>query len=481
MGPASAIVAALTGTLLLVIAVVLVMLFPPRAARRWAFSWSLIALGCAEVALAPALEWQLWPTSEAVVRTALVAGSMLALLFGFFLWSEPRRRVGAKTVLWLGLLASLVPPALGWTRDNPWAWAWTVGWAWVPLVATIVLVARGAGSPSPLVRSQARGFLWALLVGPFPFLLSWSVTPSWGFSWWGLGLPPFALLGAALMTRTLVYHDSRFHPEKATSFLVENVQDAVLFLQSEGRVQDLNPALKALLDQDQGLRGQPLSLLGADEVSHRCLGPLEALALADWEGTVQLTHRTGRPVPVHLVYRRIHNPARKAVGAVVLLHDLRHSRRVDLSHREDPVTNLANRRWTLELFETEFQRVRRYGGPLTALWLTLGGLEALEQRSGAEACDEVLRRLGGILRGGLRRTDFCGRVEQREVLVVLPETTAEKGQLVGYRLAKMFALAFEGESGVFLEVVVGNLADEASSSEFLAHLKSAVPQKGEPV
>jgi len=207
------------------------------------------------------------------------------------------------------------------------------------------------------------------------------------------------------------------------------------------------------------------------------LGALEALTFPDWEGTLSILHRTGRALPIHVVYRRIHNPAREAVGAVLLLYDMRVPRHLDLSSREDLLTALANRRWVLELLEAEFQRVKRYGGPLAALWVTVDHLDQITAQFGAEAADEVLRRVGAVLRGGLRKTDFCGRVGPAEFLVALPETAADRARLVSGRLEKMFALASEGEAtGAGLRIGVAGLdEDVASTEDFVARVRAAVP------
>jgi len=239
----------------------------------------------------------------------------------------------------------------------------------------------------------------------------------------------------------------------------------------------VNPAFVALIDEEEAtLVGRATSELGADPDSRRLLVPLESLTFPDWEGTMALAHRSGTPIPVHLVYRRVHNPAREAVGAVLLVHDLRIPHRLDLTTREDSLTALSNRRWVLELLEAEMIRSQRYGNPLAVLLITVDQWDALVTRTGLPGANEVLRRIAAILRGGLRKTDFCGRVGVEEFLVVLPETPQDRAGVVATRLEKMFALTDEEEVGSGLRIGVASLDESmATTDDFLARVRAAVP------
>jgi diguanylate cyclase (GGDEF)-like protein len=462
----------------------LVLTFPRQeAVRLWAVSWVLLALGALEAFATSRLEGSFSGAAELTIRTFFVLGALATLAQGFLSWFQvtPDRGGGAglRTVLWGGSVLTLVPVALGSTQTSYPAAVLVALWSFVPvLICLFLVVARGLSRDRGPVRAQSVGLLQALAWGALPFSVSWMVLPWFPGLGWSLGFPPFVVLGAVLQFRALVHYDTRFHHHHASPFLVQKTQDLVVFLQADGRVQAVNPAVRTLLDLDDGiLVGRPLASLAADDQARRLLGPLEALAFPTWEGNLSLAHRNGRPVPVHLVFRRVHNPAREAVGAVLLLSDLRATRPVDEADRDDLLTTLANRRWVLELLEAEFQRSKRYGNPLTVLWLEISGLEAVEKASGTAGVDEVLRRVGAVLRAGLRKTDFCGRVGGREFLAVLPETPLDRAAVVSNRIEKMFALASEGEApGAVLRVGVAALdAGSESTDDFVAQARLAVP------
>ncbi|MEI8096154.1 MAG: PAS domain-containing protein [Spirochaetales bacterium] len=210
-------------------------------------------------------------------------------------------------------------------------------------------------------------------------------------------------------------------PETA-SFLVEQTRDLVIFLRTDGTIEAVNPAFSRRLGwADEYSLNRELTFLAQGTDTRDSLLAISSLGLADSEGPLELCDPRGLPVLLHGVFRRVYNPEREAVGGVLLLYDVREAPASTGDEREDQLTSLANRRWVLELLEIEFQRFVRYGGHVAVLWLKLGG---------PEVDDDVLRKAGNVLKAGLRKSDFCGRIGDRDFLVVLPETLPDRASLV---------------------------------------------------
>jgi diguanylate cyclase (GGDEF)-like protein len=110
-------------------------------------------------------------------------------------------------------------------------------------------------------------------------------------------------------------------------------------------------------------------------------------------------------------------------------------RLIDLA-QTDPLTNLANRRYFIELMEREFARARRYRRPLTLLYLDFDGFKELNDRHGHLYGDEVLRGATRSLTAVLRSTDLLARMGGDEFAVLLPETTLEGAQNVSQKLRR---------------------------------------------
>jgi PAS domain-containing protein len=123
---------------------------------------------------------------------------------------------------------------------------------------------EGLFHPNAFYRGQAAMLLIAILA---PWIANFlSITGRTPFP--GLDLTPFAftLAGAALGWSVLHYRLLDVIPI-ARDAVIESMGDAVLVLDARGRVVDLNPAARALLDRpSSAIMGQPISaLLPEDE------------------------------------------------------------------------------------------------------------------------------------------------------------------------------------------------------------------------
>jgi len=446
----------------------------------WALGWFLLAVACLVQAVVPFTWLSLWPNVERIIEwELLLLGEGLTSL-GFFRWfklSEERSfGLGWRIVLCVGTLLAVGTTA-SFSQPQPIVLLVVALWALVPPgLATACVVVLGLSKTSNASWPQSLRLLAALIWGWIPFSLSLVFFPQFPALGLSLGLPILLVVYAFLHFRALWQFDSRLQPQQTSTFVVERTRDAILFLASNGTIQGTNPALRTLLDwKESDAAGKELQYFAIDPSTMDRLKPLQDLELSDWEGIVSLKHRSGKGVPVHVVYRRVHNPAREAVGAVLLLHDLQANPATALGLHVDRLTGLSTRRWVLELLETEFHRVRRYPSPFTIFWLRIKGLSDLWAQDGDEAVDTVLERMGAVLKSGLRKTDFMGRLGENDFLVGLPETSLEKALLIQNRLERLFAMANEeGATGVALHVGLVPLdSDCASTQDFLNKAQKA--------
>jgi diguanylate cyclase (GGDEF)-like protein len=90
--------------------------------------------------------------------------------------------------------------------------------------------------------------------------------------------------------------------------------------------------------------------------------------------------------------------------------------------RTDPLTGLYNRGQLFPTLEEEVQRTRRSDHGFCLLMIDLDGLKAVNDSYGHHRGDEVLQRLGGVIRGSIRLVDTAYRYGGDEFLVLLPVT-----------------------------------------------------------
>jgi diguanylate cyclase (GGDEF)-like protein len=112
------------------------------------------------------------------------------------------------------------------------------------------------------------------------------------------------------------------------------------------------------------------------------------------------------------------------------------------SARTDTLTGLANRRVFHETLDGEIRRSRRYRWPVTVLMLDLDHFKDVNDGNGHMLGDQVLERVGGIVRHAVRDADVACRFGGEEFAVVLPETAREGGYAVAERIRRRVEQAF---------------------------------------
>jgi diguanylate cyclase (GGDEF)-like protein len=117
------------------------------------------------------------------------------------------------------------------------------------------------------------------------------------------------------------------------------------------------------------------------------------------------------------------------ISRQVELEQLRNSLDEQLSQSilTDRITGLLNQRGVMLALEPQVARSRRYNSPMAIIMMDLSG--------GAD--DERLRvQVAGLLKDQLRWADLVGCSEQREFILVLPETTGEAALRLAEKLTR---------------------------------------------
>lgn len=88
----------------------------------------------------------------------------------------------------------------------------------------------------------------------------------------------------------------------------------------------------------------------------------------------------------------------------------------------DPLTTLANRARFNEFFDEHFARAFQHQRPLAILFIDVDHFKKVNDTYGHQAGDEVLRRVGKLLKLAVRNIDLAARYGGEEFAVVLTET-----------------------------------------------------------
>lgn len=97
---------------------------------------------------------------------------------------------------------------------------------------------------------------------------------------------------------------------------------------------------------------------------------------------------------------------------------------------QDPLTNIANRRNFDQALSVASSRAARYGWPFTLVLIDLDGFKKINDESGHEYGDYLLRQFGFALRRAMRGGDTPARVGGDEFAVIL--NNAEGNEALGF-------------------------------------------------
>lgn len=111
----------------------------------------------------------------------------------------------------------------------------------------------------------------------------------------------------------------------------------------------------------------------------------------------------------------------------------------------DGLTGLSNRRHLMTTLDGELERARRGPQPFSVLMLDVDQFKKYNDEHGHQAGDEVLVRLGAVLRENIRAYDCAARYGGEEFLVMLSGTDKAAGTAVAERIHECFgAESFAG-------------------------------------
>ena len=137
----------------------------------------------------------------------------------------------------------------------------------------------------------------------------------------------------------------------------------------------------------------------------------------------------------------------------------------------DGLTHLPNRRRFELDIDTEWERCRRYGRPLSLVMMDLDHFKRLNDQHGHLLGDQVLREVATAIGEALRSTDTAYRYGGEEIVVLLRETGLEDAVAAAERLR-------EAVGGVTLaehpEVKVSTSAGVASRHSAMSHYTGLV-------
>ncbi|HET7097220.1 MAG TPA: EAL domain-containing protein [Casimicrobiaceae bacterium] len=245
-----------------------------------------------------------------------------------------------------------------------------------------------------------------------------------------------------------------FEEKERAQVTLASIADAVITIDTSGRIEFINPVAERLTGWDNGrARGSMLSEVFAVldentgiEIPDPVGRALRERCVVKSEGNVVLRRRDDAPVAIDYSVAPIRDRASSVVGAVLVFHDMSRERQyaARLSHlaSHDPLTGLPNRREFERRLNLTLSNDHRDDFNHAVLYLDLDQFKVVNDTCGHAAGDELLRQVTGLLRPLLREGDTLARLGGDEFGVLLehcpPEPAARiaetmRGALADFR------------------------------------------------
>lgn len=120
----------------------------------------------------------------------------------------------------------------------------------------------------------------------------------------------------------------------------------------------------------------------------------------------------------------------------------------------DELTGLFNRRYFYNRCRYEFMRAQRFLTPITCIMLDLDHFKRVNDTYGHLFGDVVLKGIADILRESLRRVDLLARYGGEEMLIILPDTNENGGELVAERLRRAVEEAEFSDGTITVKITI---------------------------
>lgn len=196
------------------------------------------------------------------------------------------------------------------------------------------------------------------------------------------------------------------------------------------------------------------------EYKDRCVGLIELINYADQQGMTQ----TDLAIIEEFVD-----------FATIAIGNSRHLQEIHALTITDETTGLYNLRHLNFMLDTEIYRSERYGYEFSLVAID-SGLRSLSTSLTYDGFNRLLADVASVVKAQCRLIDFAFRYDVGEFMLLLPQTTQEKGSVIAQRTANLLTRA-NGLSTTKLHPVVASVAfplDGKTKLDLLAKVNERV-------
>lgn len=249
--------------------------------------------------------------------------------------------------------------------------------------------------------------------------------------------------------------------------LLNSSVDAILTVDSDVRISYVNRGATIMFGYSQDeLIGRPVTMLLAGdeeelEVIRRAVNKTAPIQNHETE----IMAKDKSVVPVNMSLSLVRDEQGKLLATLAICKDITEQKRLEAELKEmsikDSLTGLYNQRYFYDKLESEIERARRQGHPLSLVLFDVDQFKTYNDQHGHLEGDRVLRTAGQVVIDSTREhVDIGFRYGGDEFTVILPEADEQEA----YTIAERIRSAFEGKHFDALTLSVGVMSYEMGTS-----------------
>ena len=220
------------------------------------------------------------------------------------------------------------------------------------------------------------------------------------------------------------------------SSIMKSARDAIIMIDDKGYVTFWNPAAERIFGytkeevMDKELHKFMVHDGSLYQVYKEAFRKFQLSGKGNAVGkTIELKtkHKDGHEIDVELSLSAVR--IKDAWHAVGIVRDITERKKIEkiiyLQSITDPLTNIYNRRFFMQMMEQEMERTRRNGKPFSIIMFDIDHFKNVNDRFGHAAGDMVLKSIADMVKNRIRKTDCFARWGGEEFIILLPETSLE--------------------------------------------------------